>query len=185
MPSDVPMAGARQAGQACVEQCEFTACGGSGRQPDRADRGGTGVLQCLFSQFIGGHAQFFETARQVRNSADCDIGESEVEIVINQNSFESVVFEKHVALPVLLAQLHQRFRVTVAMSGSGSACFALLENGAPVAEITAAEIAVISSHFRRGGFVLEAAFGFAGVCRRGRPAVATAGDSAVAVASGA
>jgi 4-diphosphocytidyl-2-C-methyl-D-erythritol kinase len=54
------------------------------------------------------------------------------------NSFESVVFEKHVALPVLLSQLHQRFRVAVAMSGSGSACFALLEDRSPVAEITGA-----------------------------------------------
>jgi 4-diphosphocytidyl-2-C-methyl-D-erythritol kinase len=54
------------------------------------------------------------------------------------NSFEAVVFEKYVALPVLLAQLRKAFHLTVAMSGSGSACFALLEEKAPVAEITAA-----------------------------------------------
>ena len=38
----------------------------------------------------------------------------------------------------LLAQLRKAFHLTVAMSGSGSACFALLEEKAPVAEITAA-----------------------------------------------
>jgi 4-diphosphocytidyl-2-C-methyl-D-erythritol kinase len=54
------------------------------------------------------------------------------------NSFEEVVFDKFVALPVLLAQLRQRFGLTARMSGSGSACFALLDHRDPAAEITAA-----------------------------------------------
>lgn len=42
------------------------------------------------------------------------------------NNMETVAFAKFVALPVLLKQVRQRFGVTVGMSGSGSACFALL-----------------------------------------------------------
>ena len=41
-------------------------------------------------------------------------------------------------LPVLLAQLRQRYDLTARMSGSGSACFALLDDTDPVEEITAA-----------------------------------------------
>ena len=54
------------------------------------------------------------------------------------NDFEAPVFGKFVALPVLLGQLRQRFGLAARMSGSGSACFALLPEKAPVAEITAA-----------------------------------------------
>lgn len=53
------------------------------------------------------------------------------------NSFEEVVFGKYVALPVLLAQLRQHFDLTARMSGSGSACFALLDDKDPAEEITA------------------------------------------------
>jgi 4-diphosphocytidyl-2-C-methyl-D-erythritol kinase len=41
-------------------------------------------------------------------------------------------------LPVLLGQLRTRFGLAPGMSGSGSACFALLPDEAPVGEITAA-----------------------------------------------
>lgn len=52
------------------------------------------------------------------------------------NSLERPAFAKFVALPVLLAQLRDRFGLTPRMSGSGSACFAFLPDGAPVAEIS-------------------------------------------------
>ncbi len=51
------------------------------------------------------------------------------------NNMEGVAFEKFIALPVLLAQLRERFGVEARMSGSGSACFALLGDGTPVAEM--------------------------------------------------
>jgi 4-diphosphocytidyl-2-C-methyl-D-erythritol kinase len=54
------------------------------------------------------------------------------------NSLERPVFEKFAALPVLLGQLRTRFGLAPGMSGSGSACFALLPDEAPVGEITAA-----------------------------------------------
>jgi 4-diphosphocytidyl-2-C-methyl-D-erythritol kinase len=44
------------------------------------------------------------------------------------NNFEPVVFAKHLALPELLAQLERAFGIQPRMSGSGSACFALLED---------------------------------------------------------
>ncbi|MBS0664044.1 MAG: 4-(cytidine 5'-diphospho)-2-C-methyl-D-erythritol kinase [Verrucomicrobia bacterium] len=53
------------------------------------------------------------------------------------NSLERPAFAKFVALPVLLGQLRQRFGVAARMSGSGSACFALLSDGVPAAAITA------------------------------------------------
>ncbi len=42
------------------------------------------------------------------------------------NNMEPVVFAKYLALPVLLEQLRAKFGLTARMSGSGSACFALL-----------------------------------------------------------
>jgi len=51
------------------------------------------------------------------------------------NSFESVVFRKFIALPTLLGRLRERFGLAPLMSGSGSACFALLPDGAPVEAI--------------------------------------------------
>ncbi|AOS44896.1 4-diphosphocytidyl-2-C-methyl-D-erythritol kinase [Lacunisphaera limnophila] len=42
------------------------------------------------------------------------------------NNMEPAAFEKYVPLPLLLAKLRAEFGVAVAMSGSGSACYALL-----------------------------------------------------------
>ncbi len=52
------------------------------------------------------------------------------------NSLEPVVFRKFVALPTLLGRLRARFGLTPLLSGSGSACFALLPDDAPAAAIT-------------------------------------------------
>jgi len=54
------------------------------------------------------------------------------------NNLEPVVFRKFLALPALLERLRTRFGLAAGMSGSGSACFALLPDGAPLAEIFAA-----------------------------------------------
>lgn len=54
------------------------------------------------------------------------------------NNMESVTFAKFVALPALLAELRAKFSLAVRMSGSGSACFALLADDAPIDAITAA-----------------------------------------------
>jgi 4-diphosphocytidyl-2-C-methyl-D-erythritol kinase len=51
------------------------------------------------------------------------------------NNMERVAFRKFVALPTLLETLRARFHVTVGMSGSGSACFALLEKDTPVSDL--------------------------------------------------
>ncbi len=48
------------------------------------------------------------------------------------NNMEPVAFEKYIALPVLLERLRTEFGLAVAMSGSGSACFALLRSDTPV-----------------------------------------------------
>jgi 4-diphosphocytidyl-2-C-methyl-D-erythritol kinase len=53
------------------------------------------------------------------------------------NSFERVVFAKYLALPVMLAALRERFGVAAWLSGSGSACFALIDEEAPVEAMTA------------------------------------------------
>ena len=53
------------------------------------------------------------------------------------NSLELPAFEKFAALPTLLGQLQRKFGLAPRMSGSGSACFALLPERVPVAEITA------------------------------------------------
>ena len=54
------------------------------------------------------------------------------------NNLERVVGAKFLALPALLDELRAKFLLAPRMSGSGSACFALLPDAAPVAAITAA-----------------------------------------------
>ncbi len=54
------------------------------------------------------------------------------------NTMADVAGAKFVALPTLLALLRDRFGVAAQLSGSGSACFALLVDDAPVAAMTAA-----------------------------------------------
>jgi 4-diphosphocytidyl-2-C-methyl-D-erythritol kinase len=44
------------------------------------------------------------------------------------NNMEPAAFEKFIALPVLLARLREEFGLAPRMSGSGSACFALLRD---------------------------------------------------------
>lgn len=44
------------------------------------------------------------------------------------NNMEPAAFDKYSALPLLLAELRREFGVAAAMSGSGSACFALLRD---------------------------------------------------------
>jgi 4-diphosphocytidyl-2-C-methyl-D-erythritol kinase len=54
------------------------------------------------------------------------------------NNMQPAAFEKYIALPVLLERLRREFGVAVAMSGSGSTCFALLREDfakAPVVEL--------------------------------------------------
>jgi len=53
------------------------------------------------------------------------------------NNLEPAVFAKHLALPVLLEKIRADFGVAAAMSGSGSACFALLREDTPVAAVVA------------------------------------------------
>lgn len=54
------------------------------------------------------------------------------------NSMETVAFQKYLALPTLLAQLRSQFGVAAVMSGSGSACFALLPETAAAEPLIAA-----------------------------------------------
>jgi 4-diphosphocytidyl-2-C-methyl-D-erythritol kinase len=54
------------------------------------------------------------------------------------NNMEPAAFEKYVALPVLLERLRREFGLAPRMSGSGSACFALLRENTAIGEITGA-----------------------------------------------
>lgn len=53
------------------------------------------------------------------------------------NNMEAAAFRKYVALPVLLAWLREEFGVAAGMSGSGSACYALLREDSPVEAMVA------------------------------------------------
>jgi 4-diphosphocytidyl-2-C-methyl-D-erythritol kinase len=54
------------------------------------------------------------------------------------NSFERPVFAKFGALPIVLERLRDRFGIEARMSGSGSACFALLNENADAGPVVAA-----------------------------------------------
>jgi len=68
------------------------------------------------------------------------------------NNMEPPAFEKFVALPVLLTQLRERFGVAAGMSGSGSACFALLRENQAAGEM----IECVREALGRDAFVVEA-----------------------------
>jgi 4-diphosphocytidyl-2-C-methyl-D-erythritol kinase len=53
------------------------------------------------------------------------------------NNMERAAFEKYIALPALLDRLRSEFGLAVAMSGSGSACFALLRDDVSVPKVRA------------------------------------------------
>jgi 4-diphosphocytidyl-2-C-methyl-D-erythritol kinase len=68
------------------------------------------------------------------------------------NNMEGVAFDKYVALPVLLEKLRRDFGLAVRMSGSGSACFAMLRDDQETAAIAAA----IRAAWGDGAFIQEA-----------------------------
>jgi 4-diphosphocytidyl-2-C-methyl-D-erythritol kinase len=68
------------------------------------------------------------------------------------NNMEPAAFEKFTALPVLLAQLQRDFGVAARMSGSGSACFAVLRDD----QVAAPLVAVIRAAWGPQCFVQEA-----------------------------
>jgi 4-diphosphocytidyl-2-C-methyl-D-erythritol kinase len=53
------------------------------------------------------------------------------------NNMETVAFRKFLALPALLGRLRGEFGLAPRMSGSGSACFAFLADGVPLAAVIA------------------------------------------------
>ncbi len=74
------------------------------------------------------------------------------------NNMEGVAFEKYIALPVLLGKLSAQFGVGARMSGSGSACFALLDDaaGAFAPEVVTQMIKLIRECWGESVFVQEA-----------------------------
>jgi 4-diphosphocytidyl-2-C-methyl-D-erythritol kinase len=67
------------------------------------------------------------------------------------NAMERPAFAKFAAIPVLLAQLQSRFGISPRMSGSGSACFALLAEDAETGPVEA----TIREAWGPSAFVLE------------------------------
>lgn len=67
------------------------------------------------------------------------------------NNMELAVFAKHLALPALLDELRAKFALAPRMSGSGSACFALLPEGFDAAPA----IAAIRAAWGDSAFVTE------------------------------
>ncbi len=71
------------------------------------------------------------------------------------NGMEGVAFAKYLALPVLLDVLREEFGLRVRMSGSGSACYALLPDGAAGDALSAAAMARVREYWGRAAFVTE------------------------------
>src|SRR4051812_32106028 len=68
------------------------------------------------------------------------------------NNMEGVAFDKYVALPVLLGKLRREFGVVARMSGSGSACFAVLRDDQATPPLAAA----IRAAWGEAAFIQEA-----------------------------
>lgn len=102
--------------------------------------------------------------RMAADGANCYLPEREAEVRLATwvagaapaeellyNNMERVAFAKFVALPVLLDELRAKFGLAPRMSGSGSACFALLAEDAPVEAVRRA----ISMAWGESAFVVE------------------------------
>jgi len=70
------------------------------------------------------------------------------------NGMEGVAGEKFLALPLLLAALHEEHGLAARMSGSGSACFALLPANA-TAQTVASITECVREHWGREAFVAD------------------------------
>lgn len=106
-----------------------------------------------YGQIAAGAPQSYLPAPDAERRVAALVGaEAGVEDLL-MNNLEPVVFRKFLALPVLLNLLRDRFGLAPRMSGSGSACFALLPPDAPVTEIVAA----IRDAWGAACFVQEAA----------------------------
>jgi 4-diphosphocytidyl-2-C-methyl-D-erythritol kinase len=82
-------------------------------------------------------AHYWPAAEAEARLADWLGSSSPVEELL-ANNMEGVAFGKYMALPVLLAKLQRGFGVTARMSGSGSACFAVLRDDRATAPLVAA-----------------------------------------------
>lgn len=74
---------------------------------------------------------------------------------IMSNNMEAVAFHKYRALPALRERLRDRFGLRVGMSGSGSACFALLDDGSDTAPLRSC----IQDAWGRDVFLIETRIG--------------------------
>lgn len=68
------------------------------------------------------------------------------------NTMEAAAFGKYLALPAMVRRLRERFGVEARMSGSGSACFALLESEADAQPLVAA----VREAWGESSFIAEA-----------------------------
>jgi 4-diphosphocytidyl-2-C-methyl-D-erythritol kinase len=78
-------------------------------------------------------------------------GEARAEELL-ANNMEPAAFEKYVALPLLLEKLRREFGAVSRMSGSGSACYALLGDD----QVPDPLVALIRACWGAGAFVQEA-----------------------------
>jgi len=101
----------------------------------------------------GAPASYLPAAEAEARLAAWLAGDSTAEALL-LNTMEPPAFTKYLALPVLLDVLRARFGLAPRMSGSGSACFALLAEDAAIGEITAC----IREHWGRDVFVVETRF---------------------------
>jgi 4-diphosphocytidyl-2-C-methyl-D-erythritol kinase len=78
-----------------------------------------------YSRMVQRGTDYLASAEAERRLAEWAAGGGPAEKLLF-NNMEGAAFEKYLALPVLAAKLAQEFGVIVRMSGSGSACFALV-----------------------------------------------------------
>lgn len=81
-----------------------------------------------YGRMVARRTDYLAAAEAEARLAAWSGGEAPVEALLF-NNMEPAAFEKFVALPVLLQRLRDAFGLAPHMSGSGSACFALLRDG--------------------------------------------------------
>jgi 4-diphosphocytidyl-2-C-methyl-D-erythritol kinase len=100
----------------------------------------------------GAPASYLPAAEaEARFAAWCEDAGAPVEALLF-NSMEPPAFAKFIALPVLLGQLERQFGLRPRMSGSGSACFAMLHEDSGTGPVRAA----IREAWGESAFVQEA-----------------------------
>ena len=88
-----------------------------------------------YGQMKHASGQYYANSQTIEKKLSSWVENVSMETLPLFNNMQEVCFRKYIALPVMLDKLFSEYGLHALMSGSGSACFAILEEDAPLDSI--------------------------------------------------